>query len=581
MVLATQAAALPSGQFTSSGLLKLIQEVGSSLLFVEQSSLDSVLVRKGAEWKGGKIRTFNLTLDPGGAAFGGMQFNSGRFLPGDYSTYLTAYLQPKFQTSTMLYQRFLDSFTKDEMSAYINHLKSETSNKASAFKSLSNTWLLGDGTGRIGTPIGLGASNAASGASFTIADPATPLKIKLSTAKGAVGNAVNFYEGMVVSFLYPDYDPNNDGTESTTYTDCDVRYLTLEFVAGSTKSYYDAFRVVKVDVRDDAIYLVPCRESAPAAGSYAPTSSYAPNEAYVQKQGSTTMWCAGSGTVTVKPYHGMTTANAIATTLTAIPDLAVLFDPVTQFANAATLKGFYIVPTHHVPSGTVDYGYNNNDFSTYTSVSKTNAEIARLMLGFGWTSSTAVDLINPFVPTGIQSLLVNQANTINGINRASTPQINSTSYDTGNRPLSFNEMFKFITDHANRNKNLIPEWNVLLMGTLAYESMIGQSELDRRITEQKGIRGEDSAKTIRINGKLFQLDSHEAMRNDFIYSLPKGMIEQHGGKPTPVSVGGQSEFLSLASGRRINTVESYNTIVMEYCLRIPRAAAFMQNFNLV
>lgn len=580
-MIGTGSSHFPSAQMTQSALLKIIQEAGTLPLFVNQTGLDEVIAKKGESWDGGKIRTYNLTLDGGYASMGGFNMKDGAFLSGDFAHTIQGYLQPKFQSMTMLYQRMLNKFTASEAAAYIGHLKLETKSKASGIKSMQNTWLLNDGTGRIGTPVGLGANSVASGANFTIPSPSTPLKVKLSSLSGAVGNVVSFFEGMVVSFIYPNYDPNNDTTPTTNNTSCAVHYLTLAFTAGSTTSYYDSFRVVKIDVRNNEIELVPARESAPAGGSYAPTAAYAPNETWVQKQGSTTMWCAGSGTTTIVPFHGSSTANALNGTYTQIPDLNNLFAPETAFSGAAYQTGIFIVPTNYIPAGTVDYGTQNTDFSAFTSTSKTNAEIARLILGFGWTDTTELTLINPYVPTGMMALVTNTTNTVNGINRTSVPQINPTKRDCGKATLTFDQMFKFVTDHANRNKDLIPDWSVLLMGTLAYESMINQSELDRRITEAKGIRGEDSAQMIRINGKNFQFESHTAQRNDYINALPKGVIEMHGGKFEPVTAGSQSEFLQLANGRRINNIESYQTVVLEYCLRMPRASAFMTNYNLI
>jgi hypothetical protein len=178
------------------------------------------------------------------------------------------------------------------------------------------------------------------------------------------------------------------------------------------------------------------------------------------------------------------------------------------------------------------------------------------------------------------TLLCNTSNTVHGIRRNSVRPLLPTTYDTGARALTLNEMIKFVTKHIDRNKAKTIDWNLLLMGTQAYSSMVTQSELDRRLTETKGIRGEDQAKVFKFEGKNFQMESHTAMRSDYIFSLPKGLVELHGGENKPVTAGGASEFLSLANGRRSNQAESYNVMIMEYCLKEPRAAAFMNNFTL-
>lgn len=569
-----------SGTFAQSELLKIIQENGSKVLWKEVDGLDAIV--KKNEWPWGKEVRYSLTVDAGGGAFAGIDFNSGYFAPGDKVSSLTGVVVPKFQTFTMQFERFMDQMTKSAAQAYINSMKLEFDQKTSFQKSFMNVQMLGDGTGRFATPVGIGPSDDAVGVSknadvggvaavssiklntTTITGNAanlSPIKIKMSSLDTAVGDVAHLVEGSMVSFYFGDFDSNNDGTVDLADATAVPRLLILGFgdesiggtlLAGSL-TYYDAFRVVKIEQENDAIYVMPGRTAslgATTAGAYVSNTDF-----QTQKWINATV----TGDLYCFPVAGMTAAYAAAGTTAYGTTTANGFTNI--FAPAGVTTSVYLVHPLYVPN-TVAMG--------------------RAMLGLGWTiGTTDVTQINPYIGTGIETLLMEQQYVVHGINRNKVLQYLPTIKNNGGQNLKFNTFFSFLAEHANRNRSLETGWAVLPMNPLVYASMVSQSEQQRMIIDGKGIRGEDGAKLIKFGGKTYQLEMHTSMRKNRIYLLPKNSIEMYGGTIEKVEVGGQNQFLSLVNGKRVNVIESYNTVKMENIMRTPRDAGAIRNFGII
>lgn len=565
MPIAAQNAQFSNAQFTLSDLLKFVQENGSKTLWKEVNGLDAIT--KKAEWQGGKEVTYHLTVDAGGGAFAGIDLNGGLFAPNDPTFGIQGRAVPKYQAFTVYYERFLNKLTNSSAKAYLNSVKQEFEQKTMFAKSFLNLQQLGDGTGRFATPIGLGASDTASGASFSQAN-LSPMKIKLSNLDTAVGSAAHLMEGSMVSFFYASYDDDNNGSYDLSETTCKPRLLVLNFNDGvHTAVKYDAFRVVKVAQEENAVYVFPGRIYT--AGATSPGN-------YVQ-QG---YWVDGVSNVTastVTPYEGFTNGYAAAASAATLNNG---FDAV--FAPTGKTTAVYLVHPLYLPSGSTSWSVGNQDFSSYSVATKTADEIGRLLLGLGWTGATDVSMLNPYLMTGVETLLMNDTNTVHGIPRSAVKQYLPTIKDNQARPLTFNTFFAMLAEHFNRNRALTSDWNVCMMNPMVYSSLISLSEMDRRITEGKGIRGEDGAKIIKMGGKNYQMEMETFMRADRVFCLPKGSIELHGGTIEPVATDAGKEFLALHNtmNRRINAVESYNTVMGEMLMRAPRDAAAVRNFTI-
>ena len=99
----SQASQFSNAQFTSSDLLKFVQENGSKVLWRTVSGLDSITKRK--EWAGGKEIRYHLTVDPGGFAFGGLAQTGGTFAHNDRAYGIQGFAVPKYQTMTMYFDK--------------------------------------------------------------------------------------------------------------------------------------------------------------------------------------------------------------------------------------------------------------------------------------------------------------------------------------------------------------------------------------------------------------------------------------------------------------------------------------------
>lgn len=539
-----------SQSFSLTELLKTIQKNSISTLWAEVDTLDAVIKKSEFPW--GKEVKMAFNVDAGGGAFGAMSQQGGVFAPGDKTRNILGKVLPKVQTFTLQFERFADQLSKDQTKAYINTAKQEYDMKMRFQKSFMALQYLGDGTGRQAEPIALGIDDTTSGASFTLENERTPLKIKISSSDIAAGSVAHLMEGSVVSFMYADVDPTNDGTTVVNQSAGVVRLMALAFTATDTK-VYDAFRVVKVEQENNYVYVLPGRlMGASFDGSAADKVG-----TYVQRS----TWTDNAGTVTVTPRKGVRSdlepSSVDAQFGVTIPTFAMVFSPTVSLDTKPT-KVALIQPLF---------------------INQNNAQ-ALEQLGIGWTGGTDLGQISASVFTGLDSLLTNETNTVHGIDRLNVMQFLATRKDNQNKDLTFNSLFSLLSTHTNRNRSMKFDWSALMINPIGYSSMISLSELDRRITEGKGMRGEEGAKLIRMHGKTFQLEEHSSMRLDRIYCLAKGSVEMHGGKESLVKVGNQGEFLSLVNGRRTNVVESYYDVTGELVMETPRVNAYMRNFKI-
>ena len=587
--------AMSNAQFTQSDILKFIQQNGTRVLWREVTGLDSVTQKVGS-WPGGKEVRYHLVVDPGALAFGGLAQQGGVFAPADRAYGIQGFMVPKYQTMTMYFDRILDKLSDSDKKAYIGHMKMEYEQKTMYQKSFMNLQQMSDGTGRFATPIGLGDNNTASGASFTLTGPSSLLKVKLSSLDSATGGAPYLMEGSILSLAYPSYDEAADGTAELTKATAIPRLLTLAFkTSAGTQSYYDAFRVVRVSQVANEVLLAPARRAAPVNNTYAPYSSWDSSH-HVQQGASANMWCDGTGSVTVKPYIGRKFDLTVPGTVTAIPDFVAVFNPQTLTGASAANNptAAFLVSPGYLPTGSQSYGTGNTDFSSFSVASKTVDEIGRYILGLGWDINvdsgydpTAVDvgLINPFLMTGLDTLLFNKTNMVQGIPRYAIQQYLPTDRDNNGNPLNFNTLFGACVEHVTRNRdkdaqdNSQYDWSALIMNPIVYSSLLSLSETDRRITDDKGIRG-TSCKSIQFMNKKFELTPHSVCRTDRIVGIPKGAIKMYGAEMEPVTADGQKTFISLNSnGRRTNALEQYYNVSGEQYLENPRGSLFVRNFS--
>ena len=516
-----------SGNFDLGELLKIVQDNGIDPIWAEVDTLDALLDKKMVDW--GQELRFALNVDPGGGSVARIAQQSGRFAPGHKASNILGKIYPKLQTLTFQFERFHRKLSSSQAAAYIENAKQEYLMKTAFHKSFINLQLLGDGTGRQGTPVAFGASDAVSGASFTIADPDTPMKIKLSSSDTAAGSVAHFLEGSVVSFVF--YDAASV---------LRLGAFSAEDAGTSTTVVYDAFRVVEVDQANNAIYVMPVRAgtTVSAIGSYV----------YYDR------WCsaAASGVVTVTTLKGIRPEYPAA-------DAA--------FADAVDISAM-IASTNYATLMHPLYVAENQAF-------------AKLQLGIGWVSTTDVATISDGVFTGLESHIMNKTNTIHNINRASVRQYLATLKDNGGKDLTFNTLYSFLAqnDTRNRNRKDMAKWFGVIMNPLVFSSLVSLSELDRRVVEGKGIRGEEGAKMIKFNDRTYQLDTHTSMRHDRLFSLPNKGLTLYDGKLEAVEVGSQNQFLSISGGARLNVVEAYSTMTGEFCVNMPRDCGAIHNFK--
>ena len=529
-----------SSTFDLGELLKIVQLNGIDPIWAEVDTLDALMTKEGnIDW-GQEVR-FALNVDAGGGSVARMAQQSGRFAPGDKTYNILGKIYPKLQTLTFQFERFHRQLSASQQTAYIENAKQEFLSKAAFHKSFMALQIMGDGTGRQGTPVAFAATDVTSGASFTCADPDTPLKIKLSSSDTAAGSVAHFLEGSMISLAY--YD---DGSL--------VRLLALSAsdAGPGTTIVYDAFRVVEVNASENAIYVMPGRVGSTTSG----VGAYVPGDRWV---GST-----ATGVVTFTPVKGIQAQMpAVDAELTGAVPSGGAGNAATAVEDFLTLATKYPTIIHPL----------------YLAESQTSA---KLQLQIGWASTTDLATISDGILTGLDAHITNKTNTIHNINRAAVRQYLATIKDNGGKDLTFNTLFSFLAENDTRNRKRkdMAKWYGVLMHPLVFSSLVSLSELDRRVSEGTGIRGEDAAKLVKFGDRKYQLDTHTNMRLDRVYSLAKGSLSLYDGKLDPVEVGGQSQWLTINSdGKRVNVVEAYSTVTGEFCVNMPRDCGAIRNFK--
>jgi hypothetical protein len=535
-----------SSTFSLNELLKYVQENGADPLWTEpeDSFEDIITIRRKVNW--GKQILYTLCVDPGGGAMSGKLFQGGGFAPGDRTRNIQGQVQPKHQTMTYQYDNFTGDLTNGEINAYVSSVKQEYDSKNSIFKSALMLQLLGDGTSRQGTPIGFGDSDVSSGATFTLATNQTPMRIKMSMDPTAAGSAAWFVEGQVISILYIDRDLNDDGTNEVTAANGKVRFVSLSFddAGAGTATQYDAFRIVRIKQSESIVEVMPARVTGTVANV---DNNYSQPSEWVS---------GGTGVVTVTPYRGRTVEGTLAATDTVF---GATINDVNLIIGAALTDQYQTV---------MHPGY----------VHSTQAE-AKLQLGLGWTSATEMSSLSKYVPTGLDTLLTNVANTVHGINRASILQHLPTVSNANGRELTFNTFLAALTDHQNRNKKQLPEWSVMYMNPLVESSLIALSEASRILIDGPGVRGKEGKVFIQKGGKKFQFETSSCMRQDKIYCVADGTMTLYDGAMKDVNIGGVSIFPQLVSGSRVDVSEKYTKVTAEMAVKKLRLNMVINNFK--
>jgi len=532
--------------FNLQELLKIIQKSGISVLWakVEDAFQHIINHERSVNW--GQEQRYALTVDPGGGAFARLAQQSGRFAPGDRTRNIIGKILPKYQTVTYEFERFHDQLSKSDVAAYINSQRQEFQQKSDFQKSFMILQMHMDGTARQATPIGLGATDEAAAASFAIADNTTPMKIKLSSLVTDAGSVAYLMEGSVISLAYIDLDANNDGTNDTVPANAGAfpRILALTFTdTAAATAVYDAFRVVEVDQENDAIYVIPARQYTATLrtyGDYVQVTEWVPNGA--------------AGAITVTPNKGL---RADLPTVDAGHGVA-LANFAQVFVAGAT--GTYLSLVHPL--------YINN----------TQAK-AKEQLGLGWTSATEISTIHDGVLTGLETLLVNRTNTVHNIARNAVRQYLPTYKDATNNDISYAMLYSLIAQHVNRNRGTLPEWSILGFNPIVYSSMVSASESDRRITEGTGIRGEKGAKYIEIFGKKFQLEASSCQKKGYVYCVADKAVTLKDGELKNITADGQSEFIAIRDGQRVNVIQAFGEVRGEMCIEGVRRCAVLTNFK--
>jgi len=533
-----------SSEFNLNELLKFVQEAGAMSIWAEpeDSFEDVITIRRKINW--GKQILYALCVDPGGGAMAGKLMQGGRFAPGHRTKNIQGQVLPKHQTVTYQYDNFTGDLTTGEINAYMQSIRQELESKNSIFKSTLMIQLLGDGTSRLATPVGFGADNKASGASFTLDTTLTPLKIKLSTAFDAAGCAAWMVEGMAISFVYIDRDLNNDGVNEATVANGRTRFLSVKMTDGVTTREYDSFTVVRIKQSENCIEVLPIRETTTSPSIDRDFAQY--NE-----------WVPGAaGAITVSLARGRTVDGMAAATDTVFG--AGLAD-ISLFCGAS-LSDQYQTIMHP--------GY----------IHSTQAE-AKLQLGYGWTANTEMSTLSKYVPTGLETLLCDTTHTVHGIHRANVLQHLPTVVTNHGRELTFNTFLSALTDHHNRNRKMLPEWTVLYMNPIVESSLIALSEASRILCDGEGVRGRSNKKFIKRGEKNFQFESSSCMRADKVYGIADGTVTLYDGQLKPVSIGGVSVFPQLVNGYRVDVSEKHANVTAECAIKTPRKNMVIQDFK--
>jgi hypothetical protein len=532
--------------FNLQELLKIIQKSGISVLWAKVEDAFQHIIEHERNVRWGQEQRYALTVDAGGGAVTRLAQQGGVFAPGDRTKNILGTVSPKYQSITYQFERFHDRISKDDVAAYINSQKQEYTQKNDFQKSFMILQMHADSTGRQATPVGLGETDEAAAANFALASNDTTMKVKLSSLASAAGSASYVMEGSVLSFVYIDLDANNDGTNDVAPANAGAfpRILCLRFTdTAAAFAQYDAFRVVEVDIENDALYVMPAREfvaTLATKGDYVQVDEWVPNGA--------------AGAITVTPRKGI---RADYPAVDAGHGILI-----NNFAQvfAAGAAGTYLSLIHPL--------YTVNEQAG-----------GKLQLGLGWGAATEMSRLNDGWLTGLETLLTDRTHTVHGIQRSTIRQYLPTRKDGHANDLSYNMLYSLLAQHVNRNRGALPEFSIVGMNPIPYSSMVSASENDRRISEGKGIRGEEGAKFIKIFDKKFQLESSSVQKKQLIYCIPDKAIKLKDGELSDITVSGQNQFLTIRGGQRVNVIEAYGEVVGELCVEGVRRCAYLENFK--
>lgn len=535
------------GSFELGELLKFVQENGSDPLWAEpEDSFEDIIkfVRK-VDW--GKEIHYSFCTDPGGGSMAGKAMQYGRFAPAHPTKNIKGRVNPKHQTLTFAFDNFTGELTKGNVNAYMNTIQQEMDSKNSIHKSSLMLQMLGDGTGRQGTPSGLGPNNTSSGASFAVTSNTAPLKIKMSTLAAAVGSTAWFVEGGVFSFAYVDRDLNNDGVNEVAAAAGRVRFLAVKFTDSLGASVtYDAFSVQAIHQSQDYIEVLPCRIL-----SADPTK----DSNFIQVPSE---WVSGgTGPFTVTLVRGRSADGLAAATDTVfglpLADISLFIGATLDAQQQTMLHPGYLNPSQAQ---------------------------ARLQLGIGWTSSTEIDLISAYVPTGLHALLCDREHIMHGISRSSVLMNLPTYISNGGGELTFNTFLSALTEHTTRNRGKMADFSVLLMNPLVSASLIALSESNRIVMDREDVRGRKNRKIIQIGERTFVFEDSSCMRKDKIYGINEGSPKMYDGQMKPFSVGGVSAFPLLIEGERVDATVKHASMTCEMVLKNARSNMVIDDFKI-
>jgi len=550
-----------SGNINLQHALKAIIKNGTTVLWAEKNAYDATITKK--KWEGGKFKQFHLTTAAGGAGMGGISSQRGQFVKADTGTGINGQANAKFQTSTFEIDRFSEKYSKSEAQAHISETKINYKNLISIHRSEINSQKLGDGTGRKATVVGIGSLDANSGATFLHRD-STALPIKIGSGVDVVGSIANLYENAFISLVCACYDGAKNGTLNLLETTAEPRLVILEVSDGATNEYYDAFRVVKYDQMNQTVWVMPGRMAnvdSAVVGEYTHKSFWHTENTVADR--------------TCRFQYGMTFAGGAAPARVTTVDIAHVINPAGKQAAC------FLVHPNYLPKGETSYGNLNLKANSYTTESKTAVEIGRLMLGLGWAPDTKIDMINPFVCTGFDTLLRNEINTVHGIPRSQVLQMMPTVSDNRGRTLDVSTFTNWLTAHEVRNEGEVPKWTTIQMNSVVYNRLMTFFAKELIVdTNTKGLGGFPAVHIVH-NGNRYQLVAHPGISHDVIFAIPKEFVTQYGYEVEAVDVGGVSTFLGVDSnGVRRNTEVMYFTTDGELMCDNLRQCAILKNFTL-
>jgi hypothetical protein len=512
---------------------------------------------------------------------GGIAATGGGFVRGDKTQHAKGEIIPSFQTATIEYDRMLNDLSSDKAKSYVNSKSEEYEAKALLMKSMLYAQTLGDGTGRFCEPAGIGPDSSATGATITCLATSEyspcvqPLRMKISDLTSTPGSIAHLVEGFAFSIWYADYDMNNDGVYEGTSDTCIPRILTLGFKngIGGAESFYDAFRIVDVDVEAGYIYVLPGRFSALNATTEGEHTTYTQIENNPTQENEL-RWCVGELThnMVITPYQGLSAGllNPVAAA-TIAGGFDSVFNPTGKQYAVALMHPYYMPDSH------------------------TNA---RKCLGLNWDATTDLGRLNPFIPCGIESLLMDTTHTIHGIRRATIRQALPTIKDCEMLTMNHTLFRSIVTKHATRNpvykeSNVAKKgeggdigkvgahWQHIALNPVVYSTLLDSVEFNTMFSDGKGSYGEEGARVFSYGQKRYQIIPTNEMALRRIWIIPKGALEYFGGHIEDVSNDeGQKKFLKIGvNGQRTNVVQEHKIIKSAMRLRYPRSCGGAKNFT--